>query len=1052
VALCVSCGVDNPDRAKFCLECGAALPASVDAPRGSRKLVTVLFADVVGSTALGELLDPETMRAALARYFTAARTVLERHGGTVEKFIGDAVMAVFGIPLLHEDDALRAVRAADELRREIARLNEQLAAERRLRVEFRIGVNSGMVVAGGDGSGSFATGDPVNVAARLEQAAAPGEVLLGEATYRLVRDYVHVQPIPPIAAKGKSGELSAFRLVGMVGGAESAATSADRQRPFVGRRRELTRLAEAFDDAVDERRCFLFTLLGSAGVGKSRLVAEFLAQHAGRANVMRGRCLPYGDGITYWPIGEIVRTASGATEEDDPATIRSRIVEGLAGDANADRVADLLVSILGLSIANAPQEERFWAVRRFLEGQAREQPLICIVDDIHWAEQALLDLLENIADWSRDAPILLLCPARPELLEARPTWGGGKVNATTILLEPLNADATRELVAGLVGDAGLAPQVVERILATAEGNPLFAEEIVRMLTDEGSIGDESAQVQIPTSVQAVIAARLDRLPAHERVVAERAAVAGRVFERSAVLDLVREDERDRVPAALLALMRKELVQPSQADLSGDEAFRFRHMLIRDTAYEALPKQERTDLHERFAGWVERMAVDRLDEYAEIVGYHLELALRYRRELGMDDAHSAELASRAGDRFRRAGHRAYLRGEAEGSAKLLERAIALLPSGKARREALATLARAAGGADRWRTGLSAAQRLADEARAAGDEADGLRAWLLAINARALSDPGYTMSDDTDKVVATVAAFEKLGDVHGMAIGEDALSMIYVGLANWQLSRAAAERGLAHALAVGDIALADSMHFRILNAALWGPTPVPELLHVADDTIVRVASTSVRAGLISMRALAHAMAGDAQAAHTDSAEAMRIKRELGDPELAWLFASTAVETVLGDLDAAEAEVKWSIAVLDRLGETGQRSTMFGFRARNAFDQGRPDSEVVSHAEECRRLAAADDMVSQAQWRAALALVAARAGRIDEAKLLVDEAATLIAATDFLYEQGLTAQDRGYIHARAGEMDDARREYETALAYFEQKGDVMDARRVRERIAGL
>jgi class 3 adenylate cyclase len=1051
MALCTSCGTDNPERAKFCLECGAVLPAA-EGSRGARKLVTVLFADVVGSTALGEQLDPETMRGAMARYFTAARTVLERHGGTVEKFIGDAVMAVFGVPLLHEDDALRAVRAAIELRAEIGRLNEQLSAERGFRVEFRIGVNSGMVVAGGgEASGSFVTGDAVNVAARLEQAAGTGEILIGEATHRLVRDYVEVEALPSIAAKGKSDVVRAFRLTGLVSGVGAAVRSAEHGGLFVGRRRELSRLNEAFDDAVAERRCFLFTLLGSAGVGKSRLVAEFMTARAPGASVLRGRCLPYGEGITYWPIAEIVRAASGATDDDDAAAVGARIAEQMTVDPSADRVAELLTSMLGLSTANATGEERAWAVRRFLEAVARDAPLICLIEDVHWAETNLLDLLEGVADWTRDAPILLLCTARPELLEARPTWGGGKVNATTLLLEPLNVDATRELVGTMLGGASLPTDVIERILATSEGNPLFAEELVRMVTDD-TLAIDGADLQIPTSVQAVIAARLDRLPAQERSVAARAAVAGRVFERSAVFELMHEDERERVPDALLSLMRKELVQPSQPDLTADEAFRFRHIVIRDTAYEGLPKEERANLHERFAGWVERVAGERLDEYAEILGYHLEQAVRYRRELGLDDARSAALADRAGERLKRAGTRTYLRGDGDGATKLLQRSVALLPPGKSRREALVTWCRSSGLRSAWRDVLVSAERLAEEARLAGDELDELKARMLMLGGRALTDPTFAISDEAESVAAALTVFERASDVVGMAFAEEALTVIYLGLANWRESGAAAERALGHSLAAGDGVMADEMRFFIGNAALWGSMPVADTLALSDELIAGTASNSSRYQILSLRAMAHAMAGDAVAAHADIADATRIKRELGDPSLAWLFTPTPIEMILGDLEAAEREADWTIGVLERLGESGQRSTIFGFRARNSFDRGRPDDEILTSVAECRRLAASDDAVSQLQWRAALALVAARAGRIDEAKRWIGEGAAKVAHSDFLYELGLTAQDRGYIHQCAGELDDARREYEAALVLFEQKGDVMDAARVRERLAAL
>jgi class 3 adenylate cyclase/tetratricopeptide (TPR) repeat protein len=1051
LALCTNCGTDNPERAKFCLECGATLAQASEASRGARKLVTVLFADVVGSTALGEQLDPETMRSALGRYFSAARTILERHGGTVEKFIGDAVMAVFGIPLMHEDDALRAVRAALELRSEIGRLNDVLTAERHLRVEFRIGVNSGTVVAGGtEGSGSFVTGDAVNVAARLEQAAGAGEILIGDATYRLVRDFVEAEPSAPIAVKGKTGEMSAHRVLGLTGVAGTG--MAVRQLPFVGRRRELIRLREAFDDASADRRCMLFTLLGSAGVGKSRLVVEFLAELSGNARILRGRCLPYGEGITYWPVAEIIRAASGGTEEDDAVAIKAHLVERLAGDSNAERVAELLTSILGLSVANAPPEERFWAVRRFLEAQAREQPLICIVEDIHWAEPAMLDLLENVADLSRDAPILLLCTARPELLEARATWGGGKVNATTILLEPLNAELTRELVAGLVGDAGLEPHVVERILATAEGNPLFAEEIVRMLTDDGPGRADGEPVQIPTSVQAVIAARLDRLPAYERGIAERAAVAGRVFERSAVLELVRDDERERVPAALLALMRKELVQPSPADLTADEAFRFRHMLIRDTAYGALPKQDRAELHERFARWVERMAADRLAEYAEILAYHFDLAQRYRRELGLDDAHSAELSERAGELLREAAHRAYLRGESASSMKLAQRAADLLPDGTGQCQALITLTLAADFAYDFDVAGVAMDRLLSAALASGDEAATWKARLFDVWRQMWGNPKFRVETASPAVSAAIAAFERLGDEHGLAIAHRTLAEVYLGLAQWEQSKAAAERGLPHALLSGDVPIEGLLRNRTLGGALWGPTPVAELLQIADRTIAEITSAASRASSLGMRGMAHAMAGHAAAARADVEESLRVKSELGDPGYQWSFTSTPVEMVLGDLDAADFRATSTIAVLEKLGETGARSTVLGFRARIAFEQGRPDDEVAGYANACRELASDDDIVSQTQWRAALALVAARAGRIDEAKRLIEEASTVIGTSDFLYELGLTAQDRGYIHERAGEIEAARREYGAALRHFEAKGDVMDAGRVRERLAAL
>ena len=402
--VCSACGRDNPDDARFCNSCGAPL-APAAAPREQRKVVTVLFCDVTGSTSLGEQLDPEAMRTVMARYFETARTAIERHGGTVEKFIGDAVMAVFGIPVVHEDDALRAVRAAAELRDAVE-------------IDVRIGVNTGEVVTGG--ADTLATGDAVNVAARLEQAASPGEVFLGAATYALVRDTVDAELLPPLEAKGKAEALTAYRL-----GDVRAVTSRRDAAPMVGRVDELELLRRAYERAVRERGCHLFTILGAAGVGKSRLVAELL-DTIEDARVLRGRCLSYGEGITYWPVVEMLKQ--------------------LGEPGGDERVRRPISVLLGELDAPTTPAETAWAVRKALESAAAELPLVVVFDDLHWGEPSFLDLIEHIADLSRDAPILLLCMARPELLDERPGWSGGKLNATTVLLEPLGREETDELV------------------------------------------------------------------------------------------------------------------------------------------------------------------------------------------------------------------------------------------------------------------------------------------------------------------------------------------------------------------------------------------------------------------------------------------------------------------------------------------------------------------------------------------------------------------------------------------------------------------------------
>jgi class 3 adenylate cyclase len=408
VTSCTSCGKELSGEFTFCPFCGNAVATVPSRAREQRKVVTVLFCDVTGSTALGERLDPEALRALLASYFERMKAIVDRHGGTVEKFIGDAVMAVFGVPVVHEDDALRALRAAVEMRDALPELG----------IEGRIGVATGEVVTGTEER--LATGDAVNLAARLEQAAQPGEVLVADSTWRLTRDAVDVESVEPLALKGKAELVRAHRLVS-THGADAIARSA--AAPMVGRTTELRRIRDAFDQAIADRSCQLFTILGTAGVGKSRLVAEFLALLED-AHVVRARCLPYGDAITYWPVVEVVKQLPGV--ESDP------------------RAAQVLRALLGEEHLSTSSAEIAWAFRKLLEQSASVRPLVCVFDDIHWGEETFLDLLEHVADLSRDAPILLLCIARPELLDSRPGWAGGKVNATTVLLEPLGAaDAER---------------------------------------------------------------------------------------------------------------------------------------------------------------------------------------------------------------------------------------------------------------------------------------------------------------------------------------------------------------------------------------------------------------------------------------------------------------------------------------------------------------------------------------------------------------------------------------------------------------------------------
>ncbi|HEY6055979.1 MAG TPA: AAA family ATPase, partial [Gaiellaceae bacterium] len=619
MATCTTCGAGISAAARFCSACGAPVAAAPE--REVRKTVTLLFCDVSGSTALGERLDPEVLRRALRRYFEEIEAVIVSHGGLVEKFVGDAVMAVFGLPSAHEDDALRAVRAAVEVRERLP----AVAVETGVELVFRTGLNTGEVVTG-EGQ-TLATGDAVNVAARLQQAAPPGEILLGAATEALVRGHVDAETLAPLAVHGREEPVSAFRLRGL------AAEPPRRPTPaFVGRARELRLLRDAYERVAEARELHLFTLLGPAGIGKTRLAGEFVASLGDEPVVAAGRCLSYGPGITFWPLAEILEQLGEEGRET-----RRRVLEGSASSP----------------------EELAWSIRCFLERVAAERPLVLLVDDLHWAQPALLDLLDRTVELSRDAPILLLCLARPELLEQRPTWAGGKLNAATLLLDALPAAEARTLVDRLEGD--LSDDERSRIVDVGCGNPLFLEELVAFRCETGS-------AESPPLIRALLQARLDRLPHDERVVIECAAVIGTVFEGEAVALLAPAALRPAVDAHLRTLTVKELVRPGREE----GRFAFRHELICERAYASLPKGERARMHEAVAAWLDERG-DELPERDALVGYHLEQAALARRELGAPDE---ALESRAAERLAGAAHAARRLTDLPGAADLWSRALAL----------------------------------------------------------------------------------------------------------------------------------------------------------------------------------------------------------------------------------------------------------------------------------------------------------------------------------------------------------------------------------------
>jgi len=995
---CAACGHENPEGQKFCGDCGSTLAGPAPA-REVRKTVTVVFCDVTGSTALGERVDPETLRRTMGRYFDEMRAILERHGGTVEKFIGDAVMAVFGIPQVHEDDALRAVRAAAEMRDAMSGLE----------LDARIGVNTGEVVTG-DGE-TLVTGDAVNVAARLEQAAAPGEVLIGAGTLGLVRAAVITEAIEPLELKGKSEPVEAHRLVAVDPDAPGFARRLD--TPLVGRERELDLLRQAFARAVSESACHLVTLLGPAGVGKSRLVSEFLGEIDAR--VVTARCLHYGEGITFWPVVAVLKQL------------------GEEAEAALDRLTGESSSV----------QETFWTVRKLLEHVASERPLIVVFDDIHWGETIFLDLIDHVADLSREAPILLLCVARPELLDDRPGWGGGKLNATTALLEPLSAEECGRLIDSL--DGVMEATLRKRVLEAAEGNPLFVEEML-------ALAGEGGDVVVPPTIQALLAARLDRLGDGERAVIERGSVEGKVFHRGSVRELSAEGQRPDVETHLVGLVRKELIRPEPPTFAGEDAFRFRHLLIRDAAYDSLSKETRAELHERYAGWLEERHRE-LVEHDELVGYHLEQAHRYRAELGEPAESLRDLGTRAAARLAAAGRRAGARGDTPGSINLLGRACDLLdPADPQRLELELQLGHElleAGEFDRARALALGAIEMATQA---GADDLALKGRLLHEHVRAMIDPSAT-SDELRAVAEEAIA--RFHDDTSLAGAWRTLAHVHLMASRSEEMEAALQRAAHHARASGDRRAEVDALMWLARTAWFGPLPASAGRRRCEELL---ATAGLERGLESVArqvlGLLTAMTRDFTRARTLLEEAHATQLDLGMTIAA--AAGTAMmagcaELLANDADAAERRFREGYDTLRQMGETGYLSTMAAYLAEALFRQGRYDeAELETRVSE--EASSPDDAVSQAAWRGVRAKLLARRGELDAGERLAREAVVWADATDS-YEYRATARcDLAEVLRLAGRSDEPRALFEVALELYEQKENEAAADQIRRLLAEL
>ena len=933
-----------------------------------RKLATVLFADLVGSTQLLDGQDPEITRRRVTSFFDGVQRCIETHGGTVEKFAGDAVMAAFGIPIAREDDADRAVRAGLGILDHVSDLG----------LEARVGIEAGEVVVDETDS-TFATGEAVNVAARLQQAAAPGEILMGESAHRLTVGRIEAESAGPLELRGFRNPIAAYRAIAVRDGQPHAKVSA----PFVGRLSELDLLENTLARTIRDRRPHVFTVYGEPGVGKSRLIREFLAGVEG-TTILSGRALPYGEGVTYWPLAEMVKSAAGITDDDPMETAKQKLIECCGDEAIAE--------LLGLAsgVMEAVEGERgapeiAWAAREFADELADVQPLIMVFEDIHWAEEPLLELIDHLAQWVRERALLILCLARPELLDVRPGWGGGRVRSTAIELEPLGRDDSEALADALLEEHQVSGNIRARLLDKAEGNPLFVEETVRMLLEQGADGGD----RIPDSLQAMIGARIDRLPAGAKIVLQRGSVIGRTFWAGAIDHLSPEYDADELEDLLDDLLLRDLVtREERSTIGGEAAYRFKHVLIREVAYGGLSKSGRAEYHTRFAEWLREKA-DK--EVIEIRAYHLDQACLLYAEL---DGHPPEeLARTAAKALASAGKRALALESNLSARKLLLRSVEL--ESTLGRRFLA--ARAA-----WQLGDLPVVRdemtvLVAEAAAEGDRAIQSRA-LTALSEVAASLDGELVraAELADEALAVVEADDHDGRFRAL----DRRARV----ARWAGREAEAEEYLQQALEAARAA-ARKDHEARAALQLAGIYVGRMEEDKAAPLIDRALALAEESGSIVARASAaqskgglHRVRRQYEEAEGWLTKALDLYRETASvPEIAWTsrqLAQVAWET--GNPVKAEKLFRESIRLLAPMKERGTLCESQRLLSQLLLAEGRID-EAEKFALAAGETVSAEDVTSRATTRVALAQVRAAQGRYEEADTLFAEAAEIIGTSE-------------------------------------------------------
>jgi class 3 adenylate cyclase/tetratricopeptide (TPR) repeat protein len=1073
MATCPNCGNQLVDQPKFCPECGRALGPRVSTQEF--RIITVVFCDVVKSTELERELDPQPMQQLLDRYGEAVRGALAGGGASVGKRHGDGFMAAFGVPELHEDDALRAVRAAAELREALDQLAKEVREQRGLEFHVRLGINTGNVLVRDAGTlEEELTGTAVNLAKRFEEAAGAGEILLGEETYRLVADAVKAEAAGPVTIKGTTEPQQVWRLLEVLPDRPGRARRP--MAPMVGRAREQELLRHLFERAAAEGTCHLVSVLGSAGVGKSRLVDEFVAGLADQATVLRGHCPAFGDSITLWPMVEVVRQAAGIAPDDSAKQARARLGELLGGEERGTLVTQRIAQLLGLGRDTGLPEDTFWAVQRLLETLARRQPLVLVIDDLQWADPILLDGLEHVAEYA-DAPLVLLCMARPdELFARRAHWPGGKANALSFTLSALPEREGEQLVVHLLGGDRVDQAVQAHVSEWAQGFPLLVEELVSSLREEGrlqsaggrwTLAAESGEAaerrarEVPTSIHALLLARLDRLGARGRALVEPAAVVGQQFHLGDIEALSPGASAAELNAGLQELVRQDLIRPDHGPTSAPlppnsgPGYRFRHATIKTVAYERLPDDRRAELHERYADWLERETEERRSQFDEIVAHHFYQAYRYTRRLDPGGERTAELARRAGERYAAAGQRAAVRGDTRLVQAWLGRAAPLLPADHAvRLAALPRLAEAQQASGKLTEATRAYQELARSATAVGNEGLALHATVGRLSITAVHDPRLFLREGRDEVELAIAAFDRLGDRLGLAKAWHLLAYLDWTRGRLTQAEAAAERARVLAREAGDPgweANAIGMHCLTLY---WGPLA----LEVCERRSREALAEAERSGVASLTATAYRVLARVASHRGDLDEARRfveaasaITREEGSllPRAVDCISRAMVDMLAGDLPEAEQVLRAGYAQLEEMGGLGPQVNVATLLARVRLLRGlNDDAEEITHTVE--RLAAPDQADAQVKWRSIRAIAVARRGEPGEAEQLARVAVSLASKTDQLDSRAEAHVDLAEVLLLGGRGREAEHELERAIALYQQKGNEVGERTARRRRA--